>query len=91
MASMVRNTGASGAGGTGSGRTGLARRTKSIKLVASGLRSARAASTAVSSSSATEDSRAFISSSPTPALRSRTSCTRSGSWASHAVSSSGVR
>ena len=79
------------AGGGGSDRAGLARTTKSVSVAACGLASRRAASTASSSSSATDDSSALISSSPTPASRSRPSCASSGSRASQALTSSGDR
>ncbi len=77
-ASIMRNTGASAAGGGGSARTGLARRTNSVTVAASGAASRRASSTIRSSVSVTDDSSAASSSSPTPAARSRASCTSEG-------------
>ncbi len=76
---MVRNTGASSAGGAGSGRSALGRTTKSVNVTAAGRASRRAASTAPSSTSAVAASSALIWSSATPAARSTASWTSSGS------------
>ena len=90
-ASMVRNTGASAAGGAGSGRAARARTTKSIMVAGDGLASRRAASTAPSSVAAVDASRALSSSSLTPACRSAASCTNRGSRARHSSTSSADR
>ena len=91
IASIVRKTGASGAGRAGSGHTGRGRVTKSNSVVVAGASSRRAASTAASSSSRDRRLQALMVSSPMPADRRTLGVGESGSRASPSSISSGVR